>query len=76
MVKYTVKVFTGKMLLAGTLNSVYVKLVGRKGESKRVYIPKTGSQGSVSSQKSCIIPQSIWVLRMPNTISILGFEHI
>nr|XP_046191947.1 hydroperoxide isomerase ALOXE3-like isoform X1 [Oncorhynchus gorbuscha] len=47
MVKYTVKVFTGKMLLAGTLNSVYVKLVGRKGESKRVYIPKTGSQGSM-----------------------------
>uniref|UniRef100_A0A673VZ35 Hydroperoxide isomerase ALOXE3-like n=1 Tax=Salmo trutta TaxID=8032 RepID=A0A673VZ35_SALTR len=47
MVKYTVKVFTGEMLLAGTLNSVYVKLVGTKGESKRVYIPKTASQGSV-----------------------------
>uniref|UniRef100_A0A673VZB8 Hydroperoxide isomerase ALOXE3-like n=1 Tax=Salmo trutta TaxID=8032 RepID=A0A673VZB8_SALTR len=37
MVKYTVKVFTGEMLLAGTLNSVYVKLVGTKGESKRLY---------------------------------------
>uniref|UniRef100_A0A8C7JZ16 Hydroperoxide isomerase ALOXE3-like n=1 Tax=Oncorhynchus kisutch TaxID=8019 RepID=A0A8C7JZ16_ONCKI len=46
MVKYTVKVFTGEMLLAGTLNSVYVKLVGTKGESKRVYIPKTACQGS------------------------------
>ncbi|XP_036789712.1 hydroperoxide isomerase ALOXE3-like [Oncorhynchus mykiss] len=47
MVKYTVKVFTGEMLLAGTLNSVYVKLVGTKGESERVYIPNTASQGSM-----------------------------
>ncbi|XP_071025148.1 hydroperoxide isomerase ALOXE3-like [Oncorhynchus clarkii lewisi] len=47
MVKYTVKVFTGEMLFAGTLNSVYVKLVGTKGESERMYIPKTASQGSM-----------------------------
>ncbi|XP_042168777.1 hydroperoxide isomerase ALOXE3-like isoform X2 [Oncorhynchus tshawytscha] len=47
MVKYTVKVFTGEMLHAGTLNSVYVKLVGTKGESKRVLIPKTAYQGSM-----------------------------
>ncbi|XP_045068577.1 hydroperoxide isomerase ALOXE3 [Coregonus clupeaformis] len=47
MVKYTVQVWTGEMLLAGTLNSVYVQLVGTKGESKRTYIPKTACQGSV-----------------------------
>uniref|UniRef100_A0A4W5LEW2 Uncharacterized protein n=1 Tax=Hucho hucho TaxID=62062 RepID=A0A4W5LEW2_9TELE len=54
MVNYTVKLFTGEMQLAGTLNSVYVKLVGTKGESKRVYIPKTASQGSaIEHDVSC-----------------------
>ncbi|KAM9400023.1 hydroperoxide isomerase ALOXE3-like [Salvelinus alpinus] len=47
MMKYTVKVFTGEMMFAGTWNSVYVKLVSTNGESERTYIPKTASQGSV-----------------------------
>uniref|UniRef100_A0A4W5LAY0 Uncharacterized protein n=1 Tax=Hucho hucho TaxID=62062 RepID=A0A4W5LAY0_9TELE len=55
IVKYTVKVFTGEMMFAGTRNRVYVKLVGTKGESKRTCIPKNASQGSViEDHVSCL----------------------
>ncbi|XP_077426909.1 polyunsaturated fatty acid lipoxygenase ALOX15B-like [Vanacampus margaritifer] len=50
MVNYTVTVYTGNRITAGTVNNVYIKMVGTDGKSNRTWLKSlVTSRGSVST---------------------------
>ncbi|XP_074544157.1 polyunsaturated fatty acid lipoxygenase ALOX15B-like [Halichoeres trimaculatus] len=54
MVKYEVTIYTGSLFSAGTLNNVYIKLVGTDGESQQTWLidfrgARSFSTGAVST---------------------------
>lgn len=59
MVKYEVTVFTGNLTFAGTLNNVYIKMVGTDGESHHTHlIDIRGALAFSTGAVSLIFPSS------------------
>ncbi|RVE76117.1 hypothetical protein OJAV_G00005900 [Oryzias javanicus] len=71
MVNYKVTLFTGDRALAGTLNNVFIKLVGTKGESERKWL--VGFKGASAFITGAV---SSFTVRSPTSLGELVLVEV